>query len=226
MSPATNHPPGRPPNDRPSRRGAEARWRLRVEHAIEGLGGLAVRSRLDRAAARLARPLRVTPQLRPAEFIVVLSGGIRSTGHLNATTVARVREGVTLFRRGLAPRMIMSGGPRRPGRPSSAPHMRALATALGVPLEHILVEDRSSRTAENAREVARLVPDGTASPILLVSSALHLRRAKLCFERSGMTVFPVPVEPAPDEPVERRSATAQLLHEILGLAYYRLLGWL
>lgn len=180
----------------------------------------------DGLAGAIARPLRVAAPLRPAPYIVVLSGGVRSTGKLNATTVARLRFGVRLFERGLAPAIVVSGGPRRPGRPAAAPHMQAMAEALGVPRESLIVEARSSRTSENAREVARLLRERGAASAILVTSAMHTRRAKLCFEAHGIEIVPAPVPPAPDESPVRASQVAQLLHEVLGLAYYRALGWI
>lgn len=199
--------------------------RRRVERTIEALGKAALRCGLDRLAERIARRLTVEADLRPRRHAVVLSGGIRSTGRLNATSVARVRHAVALLHAGVAEVLVVSGGPRRRGRPSAAPAMRALALRLGVVPERVLVEERSSRTAENAREVAALLGDD-AREVLLVTSALHMRRASLAFARHGLAVGAAPVHLVPDEDPERASLVAQTLHEILGLAYYRALGWL
>jgi uncharacterized SAM-binding protein YcdF (DUF218 family) len=212
--------------DRASRRVAEIRWRRRVEQTIEGLGEGALRFGIDALARPAARLLTIEPDVRQHPAVVVLSGGIRSTGHLNRTTVARVHYAVALFQRGLGEVLVMSGGPRRYGRPSSAPAMRALAMRLGVPAERILIEGRSSRTAENAREVARLLAANGVSSVLLVTSALHMRRAKLCFERHDLAVSAAPVPRIVGEPPERASLVAQVLHEAIGLAYYRALRWI
>lgn len=202
----------------------EVRLRRRVERAIEALGSTALRLGVDRLAGLVARPLAVAPDLRPRPVVVVLSGGIRSTGRLNATTAARVRHAVDLMRAGRAETLVVSGGPRRRGRPSAAPAMRALAISLGVAPDRVLVEQRSSRTSENAREVAALL--GDVREVLLVTSALHMRRAALCFARHGIRAGAAPVPPAPDEDPERASLVTQTLHEYLGLAYYRALGWI
>lgn len=219
----------------------EIRLRRRLEEIFEGLGERAIDLGVDSSAGWLARPLEIPPDLRPRPFIVVLSGGIRSTGRLNATTVARVKWAVELYRRSLGERLVMSGGPRRPGRPASAPAMKRLAADLGVPEEVVLTESASSRTAENARDVAAMLGSltherasagcgeasgGDRPSALLVTSRLHMRRALLCFERSGIDVGPAPVPRIDDEPPERSSVLAQLLHEYAGLLYYRLRGWL
>jgi len=210
----------------PSPHSLEVRARRRVERAIESLGATAMRLGVDALAHHVARPLALAPDLRPRRFVVTLSGGIRSTGDLNATTVARVRFAVALLRAGRGELLVVSGGPRRRGRPSAAPAMRALAEQLGVAPERILVEQRSSTTAENAREVARLIGGDRERSILLVTSALHMRRAKLCFERQGFAVGAAPVPVITGEPPVRASVVAQTLHEYLGLAYYRVAGWI
>jgi uncharacterized SAM-binding protein YcdF (DUF218 family) len=210
----------------PSPQDLEVRVRRRIERGIEWLGAAAQRLGVDALARHLARPLAVAPDLRSRRFVVVLSGGIRSAGHLNATTVARVHHAVALLRDGRGEVLVVSGGPRRRGRPSAAPAMRALAEELGVEPARILVEGRSSRTSENAREVVRLLPDAARDDVLLVTSALHMRRAMLCFARHGFDVGAAPVAVADGEDPPRKSLVTQSLHEYLGLAYYRALGWI
>jgi len=188
------------------------------------MGMIALRAGVDALARHVARPLLLAPDLSPRQHVVVLSGGIRSTGRLNATTVARVRHAVSLLHARRAEWLVVSGGPRRRGRPSAAPAMRALAERLGVAPRRILVEELSSRTSENAREVAALLGPGTRE-VLLVTSALHMRRAVLCFRRQGLAAAPAPVPQAPDEDPARATIVGQTLHELIGLAYYRLAGW-
>jgi uncharacterized SAM-binding protein YcdF (DUF218 family) len=204
----------------------EIRLRRRFEVLFESLGERAIELGLDSSIGWLGRPLEVAADLRPRPFIVVLSGGVRSTGRLNATTIARVEWAVELHRRALGDRLVMSGGPRRPGRPPSAPAMKRLACELGVPEDAILTEASSSRTAENAGDVAALLRAEGRPSALLVTSRLHMRRARLCFERSGVDVGPAPVPWIDGEPPERSSILSQLLHEYAGLLYYRLRGWL
>ena len=208
----------------PSQHALEVRLRRRVERAVESFGTIALRLGVDAFARHLARPLLLAPDLRPRRHVVVLSGGVRSTGRLNATTVARVRHAVALLDAGHAEVLIVSGGPHRRGRPSAAPAMAALAERLGVARERIVVEERSSRTAENAREVAALL-GADARELLLVTSALHMRRAVLCFRRRGIAAAPAPVPHVPGEDPERATIVGQTLHELIGLAYYRVAGW-
>ncbi len=223
-------PDPRPPG--PARPGRqydphEIRLRRRVERLVEGIGRGALRTGLDPLGRWLGAPLAEPAELVPAPVIVVLGAGIRSTGRLSATSRERVRHGVALLRAGLAGTLVLSGGPRRPGRPPVAPALAALAVDLGAPPECLQVEDRSSRTAENAAFVAALLRGSGIEEILLVTTPLHMRRARRCFEHHGVRVHPAPVVEAPtDEEAGRASLLAQALHEWLGLAYYRLRGWI
>lgn len=204
----------------------EIRARRRVERAVESLGQRAIDLGLDPLAARLARPLEVAADLRPRPWIVVLSGGITSKGLLSATTKARVKWAAKLHVDGLADRLIVSGGPRRPGRPSSGPVMRDLAVEFGVPRDRIEIEGHSSRTAENAEEVSALVRARGEASILLVTSPLHMRRAKLCFQKYGVDVGAAPVPSIEGEAPERASLVSQALHEYIGLIYYGFRRWI
>lgn len=204
----------------------EIRARRRVERAVESLGQRAMDLGLDPLASWLARPLRLDADLRPRPWIVVLSGGITSKGLLNATTRARVQWAAQLYGDGLGRHLVVSGGPRRPGRPPSGPAMKTLAVEHGVATDDVAVEGHSSRTSENAEEVAALLRARGEPSILLVTSPLHMRRAKLCFEKHGVEVGAAPVPRIEGEPPERASVVSQALHECIGLLYYRLRGWI
>ncbi len=199
----------------------ELRLRRAVERLLDGVGLLAERLGLGRLAGWLARPLLVSPALAPAPAIVVLCGGCRFNGQLNAATCNRVAYGADLFARRLSSRLILSGGRPTPYRPNCAVRMKALAEQLGVPAEQIVVEDRSSRTVENAREVAALLRAAGAPSALLVTGALHMRRARGCFERAGVRVACAPVPGLGHGALLAK----EVLHEYIGLAYYRLRGW-
>lgn len=127
--------------------------------------------------------------LRAADAIVVL--GYRpatdATGRLTPELERRVRRGTELYRRGLAPRMIMTGGPGPRGR-VEADVMARRAEALGVPREAILRDRRARDTAENARGSVELLcaaRDDCHPDVIVVSSPYHLRRAVELFRCAG-----------------------------------------
>jgi uncharacterized SAM-binding protein YcdF (DUF218 family) len=199
----------------------ELRLRRLLEHWLDGVGVLAERLGLGRVAGWAARPLLLPPALGPAPAIVVLCGGCRFNGQLNEATCGRVAHGADLFSRGLSDRLILSGGRPTPYRPNCAVRMKALAERLGVPSERIVVEDRSGRTVENAREVGALLRASGEATALLVTGPLHMRRARRCFERAGVRVACAPVPGLGHGALLAK----EVLHEYIGLAYYRLRRW-
>lgn len=131
------------------------------------------------------------------DIIVVLGGGVagkgtlRPTDELSSSGTKRTVCGVELFSRAVAPRILFSGyGWDFSGdEPSEGTIMKAFAVRLGVPVDAILVEDRSRNTYENAIESKRIV--GNAS-VLLVTSAIHIPRALHLFRRQGLDATPFP----------------------------------
>lgn len=131
--------------------------------------------------------------LTPAEAIVVLGNRppADANGRVLPETARRVRHGVRLFRRGLAPRMVMTGGPAPHGL-VEADVMKDLAVRLGVAPEAIATERASRSTVENARLTVEMLCaglDGGCSPrVIVVSSPYHLGRARWLFECAGAQV--------------------------------------
>lgn len=177
----------------------------------------------------VAMPLyRVPFNLTEAGVIVVLSGGRYLDGSLNEAALERTVTAVRLYRQGLAPRLLFTGGPCC-GRSASS-LMAALATALGVPSSSILVEEQSLRTRDSAiRSTALFRAEGIRTA-LLVTSSLHVLRAKLAFEAAGVSVYPVRASEKDlsrvSSAAERISLLQDALHEYIGLAFYRMRGWI
>jgi uncharacterized SAM-binding protein YcdF (DUF218 family) len=142
---------------------------------------------------------------RAADAIVVLGCPVLPDGQASPGLVRRVARGVALFRQGVAPLLVLSGGGL--GGVPEAEIMRCLALAAGVPQAALLVEPRSRNTLENARETARLLAAQGLASVLLVSDRVHLPRAALLFRRAGLAVAG---RAAPPPPALRREATLAL----------------
>jgi len=175
-------------------------------------------------AMRYAEPAR----LAPADAIVVLGGAFRPDGWLDAASWRRLVHGILLYRQGLAPLLVLSGGTPRVG--PSEPEVRArLAQEMGVPAAAIFPVFGANTTQQEALRVgAELRPRGVRS-ILLVSGPLHLVRARAVFERQGFQVHPAPVEDVSlraQKSGERLALTRLLAQEVVGWLYYRLAGYL
>ena len=137
------------------------------------------------------------PPPSEAEAIVVLGNRppVDERGQVRPELRARVEAGVQAYRRGLAPLMVMTGGPAPSGH-VEAEVMKALAVELGVPASAIRVEGRSRDTIANARFTVELLCDGRPEPcrpsVIVVSTRHHLERAQRLFECAGARVQLVP----------------------------------
>lgn len=132
------------------------------------------------------------------DAIVVLGGGlegryegVRNLPDLNDSG-DRVWQAARLYKEGVAPRMVLSGGQFNadPRREAEAHGMKVFMMDMGVPEQALLVEDQSRTTFENALRTRALLGEGTHT-IALVTSAFHMGRSVLWFEKAGFTVYPV-----------------------------------
>ena len=98
-----------------------------------------------------------------------------------------------LYKAGKAPLVIVSSGVfpwHQKGLPE-APAMQQLLTEWGVPQEAIVNETDSQNTFGNAVFTARILDQRSIQTILLVTSALHMRRALAVFLSLGINAIPV-----------------------------------
>lgn len=122
-----------------------------------------------------------------ADVIIVLGAKVLDGVRASPALRARVERGVALFHRGLAPRLLLSGGGPR-GPPSEAEIMRRIAAAQGVPDGAILLEPESRNTAENAYLSAAMMRRHGFASAIVVSDPFHLLRARQWFRRAGVEV--------------------------------------
>ncbi|ADG05245.1 YdcF family protein [Kyrpidia tusciae] len=122
---------------------------------------------------------------RPADVLLILGAKImgREPG---AALRARLEAGLDLYRRGYAPRILVSGGQRRPGAPSEADVMADYLRVRGVPPRALIVEDLSSDTVENLLFSSRLMKIHGWRRAVVVTSAYHLPRALWLARLAGL----------------------------------------
>lgn len=150
--------------------------------------------RLDLERQYPAVPLDDVPR---AEAIVVLGGGIdpphSNNPHPDLNDASdRYWHAFRLWRAGKAPEIVISGGamPWQDARSSEADAAVRFLVDLGVPARRVIVESSSLNTRQNANLSANVLRARGANRILLVTSALHMRRARALFEDQGLDVVP------------------------------------
>jgi uncharacterized SAM-binding protein YcdF (DUF218 family) len=124
--------------------------------------------------------------------IVVLGARVLPNGRAAPALQRRAEKGAELYRRGLAPLVIFSGG----GLPSEASVARDIAVKLGVPPEACLLEENSHSTFENAQLTAPLLQQRKIDEVVLVTDGYHLLRSTLQFSNAGIRTQAVASERA------------------------------
>ena len=123
------------------------------------------------------RALFVRDEPQAADLCIVLGH------HLPETSARRVRHAARLYKEGLVPRLLVTGGVTAPGRPAEAELMAAVAVDAGVRPGDILVEPLARTTMENLAQSAALLRERdlleSLSTVILVSCAYHMARARL-----------------------------------------------
>ncbi|PTL77156.1 YdcF family protein [Vitiosangium sp. GDMCC 1.1324] len=127
----------------------------------------------------------------PSDVLVVLGARVLPGGEPSSALRARVEKAVALYRQGLAPRLLFSGGVGV-NPPSEAQVMRELALRLGVPSEACLLEERSHSTEQNARFSSDMLRSLGARRVVVVSDPYHLLRARQYFRLHGFEVATSP----------------------------------
>jgi uncharacterized SAM-binding protein YcdF (DUF218 family) len=129
-------------------------------------------------------------------WIVVLGGGhvadsqLPATGQLSTPSLARLIEGIRIYRRLPQTKLILSGGPGFTNTSDGA-IMAQAAQALGVPAAAIVAETAARDTEEQAQLIKPIVQQ---DQFILVTSANHLPRAMALFQKVGLQPIPAPAD--------------------------------
>ncbi|HEY9727771.1 MAG TPA: YdcF family protein [Chroococcales cyanobacterium] len=199
------------------------------------------------------------PAAQPAGAIVVLGRGttqanvpyrtqiqLTETGDRILYTANLYREQVNL---GSQPLVIVSAGPRddlqgNQDQTSEANDIASLLTQLGVPRDRILTETRGVDLRSSAEQVSQILRARNLgnTRVIIVTSGLNSRRARLTFSRVGLNVISRPTDfygfqsgatprlririesflPS----VESLGVTTRIVEEFFTTIYYSLRGWL
>jgi uncharacterized SAM-binding protein YcdF (DUF218 family) len=117
------------------------------------------------------------------DAIIVLGYPADSDGNPTPTQLARVTEAVHEYERGVAPRLIMTGGAAH-NNFVEAKVMAKTAEAQGIPESAVVVEPLAQDTIQNACYSVRIMKAHGWGSAEIVSSPSHLPRAGLIFSRT------------------------------------------
>ena len=165
------------------RRGRWMRWCVWILFAA-GIGYYSL------ICYRVYRQARID-EARPADVIVVF-GAAEYSGHPSPIFRARLEHALTLYSRGLAPYLIITGGSGRDPQFSEGGVGRDYLAAHGVGDRYLIAETQGENTAVSAERVAVIMRANQMHSCIAVSDPYHLYRIKKLMERQGITTYVSP----------------------------------
>jgi uncharacterized SAM-binding protein YcdF (DUF218 family) len=168
-------------------------------------------------------------QTPKVNYILVLGSGHKSdenlsiTSQVKMTAINRLVEGIRHYKNLENAKLIVSGYSFS-DKNSHAFMQEQLAISLGVKKEDIIRLDTTKDTKEEAVETKKIV--GT-EPLILVTSASHMKRSALLFEKEGLKIIASPTNHMAyeDDSYSSYFSAKNLrkceiaIHEYLGLVY-------
>jgi uncharacterized SAM-binding protein YcdF (DUF218 family) len=133
------------------------------------------------ALARALAPKENTPQ-NQFDVLIVLGSPADSDGNPTLMEQARVNEAVREYERGVAPRMIITGGAAH-NQFVEAQVMARTAEAQGIPAQAILKEEQANNTIENACDSLRIMRSHGWDSAEVVTNQNHVPRSAMIFSR-------------------------------------------
>ncbi len=135
-------------------------------------------------------------EARPATAIVVL-GAAQYVGRPSPVLRARLDHAIELWRAGLAPRLIVTGGRGEGDTTSEAAVSRRYALRRGVPDSAIVLENTGRTTRESLRGVAAIMSGQPRRDVILVSDPFHMLRLAILARRFGLEPLTSPTRTSP-----------------------------
>ncbi len=183
-------------------------------------------------------PYRSIESTGNADAVVVLSGMLEwletedSVVPQWGEATDRLFAGVDLLKAGKAPLIIFTRG-QYPWTdlPPEGEQLARQAIAMGIQDRQILLTGIVTNTTDEADEVKTLMDLGDLSRVILVTSAYHIPRAKMLFDRAGIDSVPYPTDFRSSgahsnwmsfiPSAEGLDRTSNAVREFIGRIYYR-----
>lgn len=124
--------------------------------------------------------------------VIVILGAAEYRGRPSPVLRGRLDHGLELFQKGLAPRIITTGGAGGDPEFTEGEVGRAYLVRHGVPSEAIIVEPEGSSTAESLAAVAEIMLRMDLRSCLVVSDGYHIFRVKRMLQSRGVVVYGSP----------------------------------
>jgi uncharacterized SAM-binding protein YcdF (DUF218 family) len=131
-----------------------------------------------------------------ADVIVVL-GAAQYVGRPSPVLRARLDHALELWQRGLAPRLILTGGTGAGDTTSEAAVGRRYMQRHGVPDSALLLENEGRTTSQSMQSVASMMRARGFHHAILVSDPFHMLRLFILARQNSMSVYTSPTRTSP-----------------------------
>lgn len=178
-------------------------------------------------------------EITSGEAYVLLGGGISEKTPIGniATETAGTRIMHTAILYNENPKKIyITGGRVTNQEVSESSVYRDTLIGLNIPSEDIIAEENSRTTMENAAYTSDILKENNVKNIILVTSASHMARGKMAFEKYDFNVIPAPCGYMRDQrnynildfiPRSRNlDYFIRSMWEAVGIVYYKIKGYI
>jgi uncharacterized SAM-binding protein YcdF (DUF218 family) len=158
----------------------------------------------------------------PKVDAIVVLGAAQYDGRPSAIYAARLQHAVDLYRRGVAPLIVFTGGNEPGDRFTEGGSGMRWAIEHGVPQTATLAEESSRTTYENLSGAKRVLDERLKlhhPRVVVVSDPFHMFRAMKQASDLGFVAFPSPTRSSPIS-ASRAKLTSAVLREDLALGGY------
>jgi len=157
-------------------------------------------------------------ELHTADAIIVF-GAAEYDGRPSPVFRARLDHANELFRQGLAPVVITTGGSAADPKFSEGGVGHDYLMRKGIPESALIAETQASDTAESAERVSAIMQENHMHSCLAVSDAYHMFRIRMLLMHQGLRVF---LAPRPDSrPKSLWLSTVALMKESASYVLWR-----
>jgi uncharacterized SAM-binding protein YcdF (DUF218 family) len=187
-----------------------------------------------------------TPQntlKKPYQWCIILGGGMMRSGegYRTGETADRFVQPLLLYKKGLVKKLLITGGnvnikSLKIDDTQESKKVKEVLIAMGVAEKDIYLEENARNTHENATYTKKMLAPILAEEMVLVTSAMHMPRAKACYIKEGLKVVVYPADIKKKDtpsgildlviPQERNlTKFAELIREMAGFVIYKVVGF-
>jgi uncharacterized SAM-binding protein YcdF (DUF218 family) len=128
----------------------------------------------------------LTDEIHAADVAIVPGNTVERDGRPSARLRARLDQTIALYRQGLFPDVIVSGGVGSEGF-DEAEVMKRYLVENGMPEGRIHVDGGGATTFLTAKNAARIMRENRWQSAMVVTQYFHVPRMRLALKRSGIT---------------------------------------